>query len=381
MPDVTTDVAAYLNGTDEIDHADMGREELHEIGYVQSDDPGAVGARKTWIDTSKTPFVLKIRNQANDGWTQAGSDRLAVTPPPFIGCRTYLTSDWQVGTTNGWQIVDYDAENYDTDSIWSSGGNHNINTAGYYHITGQVTIKDNLPTSERVQVGIFHNYTMVAGAFTGYYDSTTGTWTIPISGDYYTTDTDYFNLKILVGDASQPTVVSGEDATFLCTHMIRGVVADAEDEPQAVNAYCNGYTNDIPNETWTEIDYDLERYDTDDMFDAATSKNDLNINTAGKYNIKVVSLTHAQNGTTFEVGQRIVLNGTTVLATTWDQVIDNGGDRVEGRALLTETDYDLSENDVITAEIWQNSGSTHNDFLRPGDGSTLITLHRIESAT
>jgi hypothetical protein len=381
MPDVNDSSPVYLEGTDEIDHAQMGRDQLHEIGYVQATDPGAVGARKTWIDTSKTPFVLKIRNQANDGWTQAGSDRLAVTPPPFIGCRTYLTSDWQVGTTNGWQIIDYDTENYDTDSIWSSGGNHNINTAGYYHVSAQVTIKDNLPTSANLQVGIFHNYTAIAMAMEGYYDSSTGTWTITLSGDYYSTDSDYFNLKILVDASTQPTVLSGADVTFLCTHMIRGVVADAEDQPQAVNAYCDGFSNDIPNETWTEIDYDKERYDTDDMFDPTTSKNDLNINTAGTYNIVLQSTTHGQNGVTFDIAHRIVLNGTTVLATVWDETLDNGGDRVEGRVLLAETDYQLSENDVITAEIWQNSGSSHNDFLRPGDGNTYITLHRIESAT
>lgn len=46
---------------------------IHPAAYVQSSDPGAVGAAKFWVDTT-TGFVLKKRNSGNSGWdTIAGT--------------------------------------------------------------------------------------------------------------------------------------------------------------------------------------------------------------------------------------------------------------------------------------------------------------------
>jgi hypothetical protein len=50
-----------------------GATAIHPISYRQSADPGAVGARKLWLDTTNgtTLFdggVLKIRNEADSGW-------------------------------------------------------------------------------------------------------------------------------------------------------------------------------------------------------------------------------------------------------------------------------------------------------------------------
>jgi hypothetical protein len=47
---------------------------LHKPGYVQSDDPGAVGAGILWIDTTETYWVAKIRNDADDGWETINVD-------------------------------------------------------------------------------------------------------------------------------------------------------------------------------------------------------------------------------------------------------------------------------------------------------------------
>ena len=266
--------------------------------------------------------------------------------------------------------------------MWSSGGNQDVNTAGYYHVSGQVTISGNLPTTKRLQVNIFNQNTSIAGHTTGYYASASGIFTIPIAVDAIATTSDYFNMRILVDGTSQPTVLSGIDQTFLCSHMIRAVVADVEDTPVAVSAYCNNYDNDIPDSTWTEIDYDSERYDTDSMFTAATSHHKININTAGKYAITASSDTHRSDGVTYLIGQRIVhsgSSGTTVIATAYNESLDRGSDCCDGRQLLTMTDYELEKDDVITVEIYQESGSTHNDFLRPGDGNIYVTLHRIGS--
>ena len=48
--------------------------ELHRPGYYQTSDPGAIGAGKVWVDTTNTPYEVKIRNAANTGW-QPASDR------------------------------------------------------------------------------------------------------------------------------------------------------------------------------------------------------------------------------------------------------------------------------------------------------------------
>lgn len=299
-----------------------------------------------------------------------------VDPPDFIGVRAYPTSDWQVGTTNGWQVVNYDTENYDTDNLYSSGGNFNINTEGYYNFTAVVTVSGDLPTNERIQVGIFKQNTLAGQAYGGYYNSSTGVYSFPISTDMDATASDWFNVRILVGDSSQPTVLSGQN-TFFSAHMIRGVVASVEDTPPAVKTEVNNYDNDISSDTWTDVQFNDEIYDTDTMFDSTSSRTDVNINTSGIYNIKLVLLTHAQNGETFNIAQRIRVNDTTTIAVAYDETIDNGGDRVEGRALVCSTDYELDKNDVITAQIWHDRGSSHNDFIRLGDGASYITAHRV----
>jgi hypothetical protein len=42
---------------------------LAQPGIIVSDsDPGAIGAGRLWLDTSGDTPVLKVRNDANDGW-------------------------------------------------------------------------------------------------------------------------------------------------------------------------------------------------------------------------------------------------------------------------------------------------------------------------
>lgn len=55
-------------------HDLVGSEAFHDIMYVQSSDPGAVGAFKFWLDTTASAnlqggAVLKQRNPANSSWT------------------------------------------------------------------------------------------------------------------------------------------------------------------------------------------------------------------------------------------------------------------------------------------------------------------------
>jgi len=43
-------------------------QQIHKARYIQSSDPGAVGAGVEWLDTTTTPAIHKKRNAANDGW-------------------------------------------------------------------------------------------------------------------------------------------------------------------------------------------------------------------------------------------------------------------------------------------------------------------------
>lgn len=58
-----------------VTHKDLTGTELHVPGYMQSTDPGAVGAGKYWIDTSGGTgnWAVKVRNSSDDGWETVAS--------------------------------------------------------------------------------------------------------------------------------------------------------------------------------------------------------------------------------------------------------------------------------------------------------------------
>src|SRR5687768_15468465 len=70
--------------------------DLHEpMHYLQSTDPGAVGAGKWWLDTTVvTAPILKMRNAADTGWIVVtgngieqlfGVQRIAAYIAPILG--------------------------------------------------------------------------------------------------------------------------------------------------------------------------------------------------------------------------------------------------------------------------------------------------------
>lgn len=67
-----------------MDHKDIlvGANSAHPLGYAQSSDPGVVGAYRPWVDTTTTPYVLKVRNAADTGWEVVG---FAITPSASNG--------------------------------------------------------------------------------------------------------------------------------------------------------------------------------------------------------------------------------------------------------------------------------------------------------
>jgi len=55
-------------------HSSLTGTDLHEaFHYVQTSDPGAVGAGKYWLDTSSSPYQLKRRNAGDSAWVTVGS--------------------------------------------------------------------------------------------------------------------------------------------------------------------------------------------------------------------------------------------------------------------------------------------------------------------
>jgi hypothetical protein len=50
-----------------------GASAVHPSAFIQSTDPGAIGANKMWINTTTTASVWNRRNSTNTGWTVVGS--------------------------------------------------------------------------------------------------------------------------------------------------------------------------------------------------------------------------------------------------------------------------------------------------------------------
>lgn len=315
-----------------------------------------------------------IEATSDDGNVTVTVSGVMAEVPDFKGCRTYLTSDVQISTDNGWQTVDYDAENYDTDSFWSTGGTHIMPEDGYYNIVGQVTFSGAVPTAERLEVSLFDGSTPIAHMYGGYYASSPGMFTYNMGVDWYFSASDDVNMRILCGDATQPYILSEQDKTFMCTHKIEGAYL-----AEFVGCYVRvtGYDNDPADNTPTAVHFDASNYEIGGDWWTSGDDTKITFPEDGYYSIKSHLLWQAMDETPFEIYHAIRLNGTTYLSTAYDITIDNDGDRTEGNTTLCALDYNFSTNDYIEVIIWHDRGSTYNDAIRPGDGYSYIAVHKI----
>lgn len=59
-----------------------GADAVHPAAFVQSSDPGAVGANLIWIDTTTgPPYTLKLRNSSNTAWLLFAAGAVGATGP------------------------------------------------------------------------------------------------------------------------------------------------------------------------------------------------------------------------------------------------------------------------------------------------------------
>lgn len=90
----------------DVEHSNLtGATAIHPAAYIQSSDPGAVGANKLWIDTTTTASVWKRRNSINTAWTVVGSALTALGAIEYggtSGARTQLT----IGAEGSQLVVD-----------------------------------------------------------------------------------------------------------------------------------------------------------------------------------------------------------------------------------------------------------------------------------
>ena len=117
-----------------------GDEAIHEIMYVQSSDPGAVGANKFWLDTTggatlHAGAILKQRNGADSGWTtRADLSALAGTTASYGDNDTSLATTAFVQTALYKKVSDGNSSTSFTVD-WSSGNIHTLTLTGNCTLT------------------------------------------------------------------------------------------------------------------------------------------------------------------------------------------------------------------------------------------------------
>lgn len=71
-----------------LEHKNIPDTELHPPARVAASDPGAIGAGRGWIDTSGSPYLLKIRNGTNTGWDTIGATGGGIAIGDAVGSGT-----------------------------------------------------------------------------------------------------------------------------------------------------------------------------------------------------------------------------------------------------------------------------------------------------
>lgn len=127
----------------------------------------------------------------------------------------------------------------------------------------------------------------------------------------------------------------------------------------------------IPNNAWTTIDLNSERYDDNTMHDTVTNNSRLTATVEGRYLI-IANIGFAADATKNR-GVRILVNGTTVIA--WAQAVDRD---TNGLLMGTSVIENLAATDYVEMQGYQNTGGALNTFVA-GNSVPEFMMQRLRS--
>lgn len=301
---------------------------------------------------------------------------------PFVGAKAYLTSNDQLSTSTGWQDISWDTTEYESDdNMWISGTSINFQEDGYYSVIAQATISGAIPTTERIQLGLFKNVsTFVVGIYDGYYTSANGARTLQLLYQGNFAYADNVKVALLNGAGTQPYVLSGVANTFLAVHKIHGAVQAQIEDPKIVSLQLSSGYISANNETETPITWNAEVFDTDTMW---SSGSQIQINTAGYYHVDASCVwedLNNQGDVPFQVKIGIRLSGTTILAQKWEwHDVDTNGARSDALStpISCDTPY-LDTDDYLEVVVYHSKGSTASNIIRSPGYNTYCMIHKIQ---
>jgi len=301
---------------------------------------------------------------------------------PFIGAKVYKTTNAQLTTDTGWQNVTWGASEYESDStMWDSGVNYLLyaREVGYYSVTGQITLSGALPTTERIQLGLFRGESLVANIWDGYYITTSGYRTLQALYHGILSEDEYISLRIVNGAGTQPYVCSGINNSFLCMYKIQGQVANQSADPKLAAAVLSTGSITVANETETAISMTAETYDTGDFW---TSGSQFTVPETGYYHIVGYATwesVYYHGGVPFQIKIGIRKNGSVMLAQKWEwNDVDTGGDRSDALTTPIACDVSLNSGDYIELVAWHSKGSSASNIILSADYNTALMIHKIQ---
>jgi hypothetical protein len=321
-----------------------------------------------------------------------------------IGARVYNSGNITC-TTGAETKLTFDSERYDTDSIHSTVSNTDrltCKTAGKYLISGMAAFASG--SGDRTILVYLNNTTIIGFVkFGGTSASTDG---IHVSCIYDLNVSDYVDLRVVQGSGGDLDVLAGGNySPEFMMHKIDGISAnripiyddsafrvtgtalDFGDNISVVVTGSTAYISSalteaaldigakvynstgiaIPNNAWTELTFDSEKYDTDNIHSITTNTSRLTCQTSGKY--LIVGNAQFDNDATGIRGYRILLNGTTILAEIQE---DGMGFNVATISII----HDLNVNDYVELEVYHQVGSL--DIIAFDDYSPYFMMQKID---
>lgn len=179
---------------------------INEQASAQTD---VAGQGQIWVKNT-TPNELWFTDDA-------GNDIQLGTGGFSSKCSVYLSSDQSISTST-WTKIQFDSEDYDTDSEFDSTTNYRFTAtnAGYYHIDFAVYMK--LISSYSVDFRVLKNGTTELFHGQSLKTHSNGNVVANRSKDVYLTADDYIEFYVLHHEGSSKNLDSNKDTTYATIH-------------------------------------------------------------------------------------------------------------------------------------------------------------------